>query len=79
MQAYNLPLDLHVQTAEDVGAALGLRGTTISMLRPTGSGRFEGKKLRIVSRGEYIGKDVPVEIVEVEGNRYVVERREDAK
>ncbi len=67
------------QTTEDVEAALGLRGTTISMLRPTGSGRFEGKKLRIVSRGEYIGKDVPVEIVEVEGNRYVVERREDAE
>lgn len=67
------------QTAENVESALGLRGTTITMLRPAGSGRFDGKKLRIVSRGEYIGKNVPVEIVEVEGNRYVVERREDAE
>ncbi len=67
------------QTAEDMKAALGLRGTTITMLRPAGSGRFDGKKLRIVSRGEYIGKNVSVEIVEVEGNRYVVERREDAE
>ncbi len=67
------------QTAEDVEAALGQRGTTLSMLRPTGWGRFGDKKIRIVSRGEYIPNKVSVEIVEVEGNRYVVERREDTE
>jgi len=67
------------QTAEDVEAGLGQRGRTLSMLRPTGWGRFGDKKFRIVSRGEFIPRNVPVEIVEVEGNRYVVERREDSE
>ena len=67
------------QTAEEVEAGLGQRGTTTSMLRPTGWGRFGDTKFRIVSRGEFIPKNVSVEIVEVEGNRYVVERREDTE
>ena len=67
------------QTAEDVEAGLGQRGTTLSMLRPAGWGRFGDKKFQIVSRGEFIPRNVSVEIVEVEGNRYVVERREDAE
>ena len=67
------------QTAEDVEAGLGQRGVTTSMLRPTGWGRFGGSKFQIVSRGAFIPKNVPVEIVEVEGNRYVVERREDTE
>jgi len=64
------------QTEDEVRDAMGLRGVTTSMLRPTGWARFDDHKLQVVSHGEYMAKGVPVEIVEVEGNRYVVERRE---
>lgn len=65
------------QTAEDVEAALGLKGMTVSMLRPTGWARFGDRKLRVVSRGAFIPAKVKVEIVEAEGNRYVVESLEE--
>ena len=47
------------------------------MLRPAGRGRFDGKTYDVVSRGEYIEEGNPIVIVEVDGNRYVVEKAED--
>jgi membrane-bound serine protease (ClpP class) len=61
-----------VQTTADVEAAIGRRGVTSSMLRPAGRGRFDDETWDIVTRGEFIEKDRPVEVIEVSGNRYVV-------
>ena len=61
------------QTAEIAESAIGLVGTTTSMLRPAGKGRFEGKLYDIVSRGDFLEKGEAVRIVRAEGNRYVVE------
>ena len=52
---------------------IGLHGVAVSMLRPAGRGRFDGKTLQIVTRGEFIDAGTPVMIVETEGNRFVVE------
>jgi len=62
-----------VQDAQSVSAAIGLRGTASSMLRPAGKGRFQGKTHDIVTKGDFIPKGTPVIIVEAEGNRYVVD------
>lgn len=51
-------------------------GTTVTMLRPAGSAIIEGKKYDVVSRGEYIEKGAPIQVVAVEGNRIVVKRKE---
>jgi membrane-bound serine protease (ClpP class) len=52
---------------------LGLEGVAHSDLRPGGSAYFEGRKLDVVTYGDYIPRDTPVRIVETHGNRIVVE------
>jgi len=61
-----------VQTAEEEQRAIGQRGRSVTMLRPAGRGRFGDKTYDIVSQGEFIEPDLPIEIVEAAGNRYVV-------
>ena len=63
-----------VQTESERVAAIGLKGTATSMLRPAGRARFGDKTLLVVSRAEFVEPGTPVQIVEVEGNRYVVDR-----
>ncbi|MFP4191816.1 MAG: NfeD family protein [Candidatus Hydrogenedentota bacterium] len=61
-------------------SAIGMRGKALSMLRPAGRGRFGGKTYTVVTRGDFIDEGAPIEIVEVHGNRYVVEQvREDSE
>jgi membrane-bound serine protease (ClpP class) len=51
---------------------LGQRGTTTSPLRPAGVAEFDGERIDVVSRGEYVDAGEPIEVVRVEGNRIVV-------
>ncbi len=67
-----------VQTEGDIRAAIGLSGVATSMLRPAGRGRFGEKTYSIVTRGEFIDKETPIRIINVEGNRYVVEATQSA-
>jgi len=53
---------------------LGKRGTTTSPLRPAGVADFEGERVDVVSRGEYIEPGEPIEVIRIEGNRIVVRR-----
>ena len=59
-------------SAEDFSYLLGKTGTVITVCRPAGNADFDGKKLDVVTRGEYIAKGTKVEVIEVEGNRIVV-------
>ncbi|MDX9971752.1 MAG: NfeD family protein [FCB group bacterium] len=63
-----------VQTVSDELEAVGLQGTALTVLRPAGRGRFGGRTYNVVSRAEYIEEGTPIVIVEVEGNRYVVDK-----
>lgn len=63
-----------VQSVSDEIEAVGLQGTAVTVLRPAGRGRFEGRTFNVVSRAEYIEEGTPIVIVEVEGNRYVVDK-----
>jgi len=54
-------------------ALLGLEGVSHSDLRPSGTAYFGDRKLDVVTYGDYIPQQSPVRIVEVHGNRIVVE------
>jgi len=58
--------------AEDMQYLLGKAGTTLTPLRPSGNADFDGVRLDVVSRGEFIDPGTPIEVIEVEGNRIVV-------
>ncbi|MFM7056129.1 MAG: NfeD family protein [Planctomycetota bacterium] len=50
----------------------GESGVTLSSLRPAGRVRFGDRYVNVVSEGGWVNADVPVEVVEVAGNRIVV-------
>jgi len=56
---------------------LGMRGETESMLRPVGRARFGDTTLQVVTRGAYIPKGAPVEIIDLDGSRIVVTEVEE--
>ena len=54
-------------------ALLGREGVTTSPLRPAGNAAFGEDVLQVVSDGVMIGPGTPVKVIEVTGNRIVVE------
>lgn len=56
---------------------LGMEGEAVTPLRPTGTGDFQGKKLDIVTDGEFIPKGASIIIKEVEGFRIIVKKSDD--
>ena len=63
--------DLRTQQ-EVMKVLVGKSGTTTSVLRPAGIGDFDGVRLNVVTEGGFIEKDMPIEIVRVDGSRIVV-------
>ncbi|QHE53008.1 nodulation protein NfeD [Pontibacillus sp. HMF3514] len=51
---------------------IGLEGATLTPLRPSGTGIFDGERIDVVSEGGYISSGTQVKIVKAEGTRVVV-------
>lgn len=57
---------------------LGKLGISVTALRPSGTGEFDGIKLDVITDGQFIPKGAAIRITEAEGFRIQVERvRED--
>ena len=52
--------------------AVGSRGITLTPLNPSGAGRFDGRRIDVVTRSRYIDIGLAIEVIEVAGNRIVV-------
>ncbi len=64
--------------AATAAGLVGKVGEAKSMLRPAGKAVFEGKLVDVVTQGDMIEKGSRIEIVEVKGNRIVVQKVEEA-
>jgi membrane-bound serine protease (ClpP class) len=62
----------HVASESSMGISVGVKGTVVKILRPTGSARFADRVYDVITEGEYIEKGEPVIITEIQGNRIVV-------
>jgi membrane-bound serine protease (ClpP class) len=69
----SLALDTVLSEPEEEKELLGMEGVAHSNLRPGGTAYFAGRKIDVVTLGNYIRRETPVRIVEVHGNRIVVE------
>ncbi len=58
----------------DTSHLVGRTGTALTRLRPAGTAMFDGDRMNVVTRGEYIESGEAVRIAEAHGNRIVVER-----
>ncbi|HSH68834.1 MAG TPA: NfeD family protein [Deferrisomatales bacterium] len=57
------------------GELLGREGTALSDLRPAGTATIGGRRVDVVSRGEYLRKGATLVVEEVAGNRIVVREK----
>lgn len=51
---------------------VGARGSALTDLRPSGTASLAGRRVSVVTGGEFVGKGEPVTVVSVEGARVVV-------
>ena len=55
-----------------LGQAAGDTGTALTDLRPAGAASIGGKRVDVVTQGEYISKGQEIEVMLIEGQRVVV-------
>lgn len=79
------PATLHTELSRERGVTsqdldldgyVGCQGTVLTALRPAGTARVEGRRIDVVSRGEFIDKGVEIVVVEVTGNQIIVREKE---
>ncbi|MPQ44151.1 serine protease [Clostridium tarantellae] len=66
-------------SSNDLEYLLGKEGITITDLRPTGIGEFNGVRLDVVSEGDYVQKGSEIIIFKVEGSKLVVKGKSNYK
>jgi membrane-bound ClpP family serine protease len=62
----------YTSQSESLAGWLDKTGEAITDLRPAGTAKIEGKRVDVVSRGEYINKGSLIRVTAVDGNRVVV-------
>ncbi|MEX2444043.1 MAG: NfeD family protein [Alkalispirochaeta sp.] len=58
----------------DIDVAVGATGTAITALHPGGTAEVAGRRVSVVTAGEFVESGTSVEVVAVEGARIVVRR-----
>jgi membrane-bound serine protease (ClpP class) len=64
--------DAGYTASDETTDLVGLRGVAITALRPAGIGVFEGRRMDVVSRGDFLEAGTRIEVAEAHGNRVVV-------
>ena len=70
-QTRNLKDDIGVDTS--LAALVGKTGIAQTILRPSGTALIDDTPVSVVTDGEFIDPNTPIRVLEVEGNRVVVE------
>ncbi len=68
----------HSAPREDFQGYVGKTGVALTPLRPAGTVRIDDKRLDVVTVGEFVLRDTPVKIVNVEGSKIFVEAIDEA-
>lgn len=67
----------YVSQSPAENAYLGATGTTLTMLRPAGRARIDGRPVDVVTQGEFIEPGVEILVMKVDGNRIVVRQQSE--
>ncbi|MHB8146432.1 MAG: NfeD family protein [Vulcanimicrobiaceae bacterium] len=60
-------------TSSDFSDLLGASGTAASYLRPSGVASFDGRRIDVLTEGEFIAQGTPIRVTRVQGARIFVE------
>ena len=53
---------------------IGQKGTALCPLRPAGFAKIGGRRVDVVTQGEMVDKDEPIQVIDVESNRVIVKK-----
>jgi membrane-bound serine protease (ClpP class) len=67
----------HSAGSQDFESFLGKTGIALTPLRPAGTVRIDNKRLDVVTVGDFIAENTPVQVLEVEGSKISVEALEE--
>ena len=59
---------------KELKGLIGKKGIAVTPLRPSGIVEVNGKKLNVITVGEYIESNARIKIINVEGNKIVVKK-----
>ena len=62
----------------ELGSYIDMQGTAVTDLRPAGTAVIDGKRVDVVTRGDYIEKDSAIIVTAVTGNQIIVGKKGDS-
>ena len=62
----------------DLDSYIDMQGTAVTDLRPAGTAAIDGKRVDVVTRGEYLEKDAVIIVTSVTGNQIIVRKKDDS-
>lgn len=65
-----------VSQSEELEKFMGLEGTALTDLHPSGIAEINGKRVDVVSRGEYLEKNSKIVVYSVRGNQIIVREKD---
>lgn len=65
-----------VSQAPELANYVGKEGESVTDLRPSGMALIDGKRLDVVTRGEYLKKSSEIIVLSVTGNQIIVAKKE---
>ena len=60
----------------ELDSYIDMPGTAVTDLRPAGIAVINGKRVDVVTRGEYVQKDSAIIVIEVTGNQIIVRKKD---
>jgi len=69
----NLDKEKGFVSVENLSKFLGKEGITLTVLKPTGIAKIDQQKIDVVSKEPFIDKDKKIKVIEVIGNKVIVE------
>ncbi|MDD5261363.1 MAG: NfeD family protein [Methylacidiphilales bacterium] len=60
--------------ADENAGLLGSTGKTVSLLRPSGTARIQGRRVDVITEGQPIPPDTDIKVVKVDGARIMVRK-----
>ncbi len=58
---------------------MGVEGTALTNLRPSGIALLNDRRADVVTRGEFLDKGTPVIVIKVTGNQIIVKKRNSSQ
>ncbi len=62
----------------DLDSYIDMQGTAVTDLRPAGKAVINGKRVDVVTRGEYFEKGATIIVIAVTGNQIIVRKKDDS-